>query len=69
GDIEGTPCKIVEVHPISAEAGAAPGTALRLSRGIAIACGEGAVAIDRLIPPNRAAMSGEAFAASFFAPR
>lgn len=67
GDIEGEPCKIVEVHPIPREAIAAPGTALRVARGIAVACGEGAVAIDRLIPPNRSAMSGEAFAASFFA--
>jgi methionyl-tRNA formyltransferase len=67
GEIEGEPCKIVEVHPVAVDAAAAPGMALRVARGIAIACGDGAVAIDRLIPPNRAAMSGEAFAASFFA--
>jgi methionyl-tRNA formyltransferase len=67
GEIEGTPCKILEVHPIEANSDKPAGTALRVARGIAIACGEDAVAIDRLIPPNRAAMSGEAFAASFFA--
>jgi methionyl-tRNA formyltransferase len=67
GDIDGEPCKILDVHPIALDVAAAPGTALRVSRGIAVACGDGAVAIDRLIPPNRSAMSGEAFAASFFA--
>lgn len=67
GEIDGEPCKVLEAHPIALDAEAAPGTALRVARGIAVACGEGAVAIDRLIPPNRAAMSGEAFAASFFA--
>jgi methionyl-tRNA formyltransferase len=67
GEIGGTPCKIVAVHPIQSDARAAAGSPLRIERGVAIACGEGAVAIDRVIPANRGAMSGEAFAASLFA--
>ena len=67
GEVSGTPCKIVEVHPVVPDEARAPGTALRFGRGVAVACEEGAVAIDRLIPQNRSAMSGEAFAASLFA--
>lgn len=67
GEIGGTPCKIVEVHPVVPDEPRAPGTALRFGRGIAIACEEGAVAIDRLIPQNRSLMTGEAFAAALFA--
>jgi methionyl-tRNA formyltransferase len=67
--IAGTPCKIVAVHPQAAPEGLAPGTPVRIPRGLAVVCGEGAVAVDRLIPANRAAMSGEAFAASLFAGR
>jgi len=67
GEIGGIPCKVAEVHPVDAGSTAAAGTVLRIARGVAVACGDGAVAIDRLIPANRSAMSGEAFAASFFA--
>ena len=62
------PCKILAARPVpDAGGGAAPGTPLRAGRGIAIACGEGAVEIEHVVPQSRAAMTGEAFAASFFA--
>jgi methionyl-tRNA formyltransferase len=64
GEIGGTPCKIIAVHPVVPDDGRAPGTTLRIGRNIAVACAEGAVAIDKLIPANRKLMSGEAFAAS-----
>ena len=67
GEIGGIRCKIVAVHPIESDGGALPGSVSRIHRGVAVACGEGAVAIDRVIPANRGAMSGEAFAASLFA--
>ena len=35
--------------------------------GLFVSCGEGAVAIGRVVPPNRGAMSGTALAASLFA--
>ena len=67
GEIGGTSCKIVEVHPVVPDEPRAPGTTLRFGRGIAVACEEGAVAIDRLIPQSRSLMTGEGFAASQFA--
>ncbi|MGH7328866.1 MAG: methionyl-tRNA formyltransferase, partial [Polyangiaceae bacterium] len=66
GSIGGVACKIVAVHPIEGDGGA-PGSLVRMPRGVAVTCAEGAVAIDRVIPANRSVMSGEAFAASLFA--
>ena len=63
GSIEGAPCKILSAHPSGGSGGRHPGTAW-VDRGLFVACGKGALQIDRLVPPNRAAMSGAAYAAS-----
>jgi methionyl-tRNA formyltransferase len=67
GEIEGVGAKIVATHPLETNATQAPGTPSKIRHGLAVACGEGAVAIDRIVPANRSVMSGEAFAASLFA--
>ncbi len=67
GEIEGVGAKIIATHPLETSMPQPPGTPSKIPHGIAIACGEGAVAIDRIVPANRSAMSGEAFAASLFA--
>lgn len=67
GEIAGAVAKIIATHPLETSASQAPGTPSRIPHGLAIACGTGAVAIDRIVPANRSAMSGEAFAASLFA--
>lgn len=67
GEVGGTPCKILETHTVVPDEPRAPGTTLRFGRGVTVTCEEGAVSIDRLIPQNRSAMTGEAFAASLFA--
>jgi methionyl-tRNA formyltransferase len=67
GEIEGVGAKIVATHPLETNATQAPGTPSKIPHGLAVACGEGAVAIDRIVPANRSVMSGEAFAASLFA--
>jgi len=67
GEIAGEMAKIVATHPLETAVAQAPGTPSRIPHGLAVACGEGAVAIERIIPANRGAMSGEAFAASLFA--
>ena len=67
GEIAGLACKIVAVHPIASDGKTPAGTAFRIPRGVAVACGAGAVAIDQVVPANRSAMNGEAFAASLFA--
>jgi methionyl-tRNA formyltransferase len=59
--------KILATRPLETSVQQTPGTPSRIPHGLAIACGEGAVAIDRIVPANRGAMSGEAFAASLFA--
>jgi methionyl-tRNA formyltransferase len=68
GEIQGVGAKIVATHPLEASTSQPPGTPSRIPHGLAVACGEGAVAIERIVPANRSAMSGEAFAASLFAP-
>ena len=60
-------CKVVATHPLETAEGKPSGTPFRIPRGLGVACAEGAVSIDRVIPANRSAMSGEAFAASLFA--
>lgn len=67
GEIAGLVCKIVAVHPIASDGKTPAGTAFRIPRGVAVACGEDAVAIDQVVPANRSSMNGEAFAASLFA--
>ena len=67
GEIAGLACKIVAVHPIASDGKTPAGTAFRIPRGVAVACGEDAVAIDQVVPANRGSMNGEAFAASLFA--
>jgi methionyl-tRNA formyltransferase len=67
GEIAGAMAKILATRPLETSVQQAPGTPSRIPHGLAIACGEGAVAIDRIVPANRGAMSGEAFAASLFA--
>lgn len=62
--IGGVACKLIDVTPIKDAPREPPGTLLRIARGLAVVCGQGAVKIDRVIPASRAAMSGEAFAAS-----
>ncbi len=65
--IEGVGAKIIATHPLETRTSLAPGTPSKIPHGLAVACGEGAVAIERIVPANRSAMSGEAFAASLFA--
>jgi methionyl-tRNA formyltransferase len=67
GEIQGIGAKIIATHPLETSTEQPPGTPSRIPHGLAVACGEGAVAIDRILPANRSAMSGEAFAASLFA--
>jgi methionyl-tRNA formyltransferase len=67
GEIAGAMAKILATRPFETSVQQAPGTPSRIPHGLAIACGEGAVAIERIVPANRGAMSGEAFAASLFA--
>ena len=67
GEIEGVSAKIIATHPLDTSTSEPPGTPSKIPHGLAVACGEGAVAIDRVVPANRSAMSGEAFAASLFA--
>ena len=62
-------CKIVEAQPLDDVVRQPAGTPFRAGSALAIACGSGALQIERVIPANRSAMSGEAFAASLFAPR
>ena len=65
--IAGIACKVLEVHPIALDSKETPGATVRIPRGVAVACGSGAVAVDRVVPASRNVMSGEAFAASLFA--
>ena len=67
GEIAGIAAKVVATHPLETSARQTPGTPSKIPHGLAVACGEGAVAIDRIVPANRSAMTGEAFAASLFA--
>ena len=67
GEIAGIGAKIIATHPLESSESRPPGTPMRIPHGFAVACGQGAVAIDRIVPANRSAMSGEAFAASLFA--
>lgn len=67
GEIAGVGAKIIATHPLETSMPQAPGTPSKIPHGLAVACGEGAVAIERIVPANRSAMSGEAFAASLFA--
>jgi len=67
GEIAGVGAKIVATHLLGTATLLAPGTPSRIPHGLSVACGDGAVAIDRIVPANRSAMSGEAFAASLFA--
>ncbi|MBV8601196.1 MAG: methionyl-tRNA formyltransferase [Candidatus Eremiobacteraeota bacterium] len=61
GTLDGVTCKIVATRPLeSVGPPRPPGTVWR-DRGLFVACGEGAVEIERLIPPNRPAMAGSAF--------
>ncbi len=63
----GVPVKLLQAH---VAAGVAPaqrpaGTVLALEGNAAlVACGDGVIAVDRLTPPNRGAISGAAFVRS-----
>ena len=66
-EVAGVRCKILAAHPVERydDGADAPGTAWTGSDGgLCVACGEGAVEIERLVPPNRPEMSGAAFVAS-----
>jgi methionyl-tRNA formyltransferase len=67
GEIQGVGAKIIATQPLETSTSQPPGTPSKIPHGLAVACGEGAVAIERVVPANRSAMSGEAFAASLFA--
>jgi methionyl-tRNA formyltransferase len=66
GEIAGIATKIISTRPLAGSSDQMPGTPYRIPHGLAVACGEGSVAIERIIPANRSAMNGEAFAASVF---
>ena len=50
-----------------AERGAWPGTLIFAGSDVLVRTGDGAVAIDRIVPPNRSEMSGSDFARSYLA--
>ena len=55
--LDGTEFKLWEARPYAAEAAAAPGTPIALTKqGLALACGDGAVLITRLQAPGGKAM-------------
>lgn len=60
--------EIVRFRPVDArQPGASWYGATATDDGLFVSCGEGAIAIGRVVPPNRGAMSGTALAASLFA--
>lgn len=60
--------EILRYRPVDARTpGAAWYGATATQDGLFVTCGEGALAIGRVVPPNRGAMSGTALAASLFA--
>lgn len=68
-ELQGTPVKLLRAALAVESVRRPPGTLLGISGGAAaIAAGRGAVDIFSLVPPNRAAMSGAAFAAAFMTP-
>jgi len=67
---EDTIAKFIAVHSApcpDAERYALPGTLFFAGSDALVRTGDGAVAIDRIVPPNRSEMSGRDFARSFLA--
>ncbi len=65
-----TIAKFIAVHAApcpDAERAALPGTLFFAGSDALVRTGDGAVAIDRIVPPNRSEMSGRDFARSFLA--
>jgi len=61
GEISGLAVKLVCADAVNDEINVSPGTAIDARGDLIVVCGDGAVRVDELIPPNRGKMTGRQF--------